>query len=88
LLHFRVVAVTAINAYRRVELVNTSKLYAGDLLDDIHQFVYADQLAAAQVDGFMNVALKNHSRAFQTIIDVHKAAALRTVSPDFDVASA
>src|SRR5205085_12301804 len=79
-----VVAVAAIDAFGSFQIVRALKLNAGDVFDQVHQTINGDQLAAAKIDRFENVAVKTCLGAFEAIIDIHEAASLMAIAPDFD----
>src|ERR1700722_10620189 len=79
-----IVTVTAVDALGGFQVVTALELDAGDALDDVHQLVDGNEFAAAEVDGFKNVAGQDGLSAFQTIINIHEAAGLVAVSPDFN----
>src|ERR1043166_3721359 len=81
----RVVAVAAVHALGRLEIVPALELDAGDGFDDVDEAVDRDDFAAAEVDRFEDVAVEDLLRAFQAIRDVHEAAGLIAVAPDFDL---
>src|SRR5712692_4912390 len=85
LLNERVVAVTAVHALGRVQVVGPLQLDTGDRLHDVHQPVDGDQFVAAQIDRLEDFAVQYGLRAFQTIIDVHETAGLLTIAPNLDL---
>src|SRR5207247_7731640 len=81
----RVVAVAAVDSLGRLQIVRALELDPGDVFDHIHQSIDRDELAAAQIDWFEDVALEDRLRAFETIIDVHETSRLMAVTPDLDL---
>src|SRR5262249_3808863 len=81
----RIVAVAAINAFRRLEIIRALQLDARDSLNDVHQSIDRYQFAAAQIDWLQNVARENRLRALQAIVNIHEAARLQTVAPNLDL---
>src|SRR5205085_5279675 len=56
-----------------------------DVLHDVDQLIYRDQVAAAKIQRLDKVAVHDHLRAFHAIVDPLKTASLFTVAPDFDL---
>ena len=84
LLDFSVVAVAAINAFGRLQIIASFELDAGNLLNDVNQTVYGHEFVAAEVDWFEDIAVHDRLCAFETIIDVHETAGLMAIAPDLD----
>ncbi len=83
-----VVAVAAVDAFGRVEIVVALELDAGDLFNDVDELVDGDEFVGAEVEGFADVALGDHLSAFGAVVDVHEGAGLLAVAPDFDLVGA
>ena len=85
-----VVAVTAGDSTRGVELVLARQLHAADLLGQRDQVVDLDQFAGAQVNRRRDqlLAVHDHVDALDAVVDIHEAAGLRAVAPDLDLAAA
>ena len=81
----RVVGVAAVHALRGLQVVGALELDAGDVLDDVDELVDGDELAAADVDGFDEIAVGEHLRALEAVVDVHERTGLVAVAPDLDV---
>ena len=79
-----VIAVSTIDSARRVEFVPAFQANAGYLLDNVDKLIDGDQLAAAKVDGFADVAFHNGLGAIGAVVDIHKAARLLAIAPDLD----
>ena len=60
------------------------QLDARDILDHVHQAVDRDEFVRAQVDRLLDLAVHDLENAFHAIVDVHEAAGLLAVAPDFD----
>src|ERR1051326_7202242 len=84
----RVVAISSADAFRRIEVVLSLQLYLRYVLGNIHKLINGYQFAAAQVDGLENVTFHDGCCTLQTVIDVHEAASLMAVAPDFNLSGA
>ena len=84
LLDQRVVAVAAVHAFGRGEIVTAFQFHPGDLFHDVDQLIDRDQLAAAEIERLDEIAVHDHLRSLHAIVDLHEAARLMAVAPDFD----
>src|SRR5262249_6716034 len=57
----------------------------GNIFHNIDKLVDGDKLTAAQVYWFADITFENGLRAIGAVIDVHEAACLLTIAPDFDL---
>src|SRR5271166_1743403 len=80
-----VIAVAAVDALGSAQIVIPLQLHARNLFGDVHKLVDGDQLAGTDVDGFQNVAFKEIDDALYAVVDVHEAAGLLSIAPDFDL---
>ena len=79
-----IVAVSAIDAFGRLQIIASFELDAGNLLNDVNQTVYGHEFVAAEVDWFEDIAVHDRLCAFETIIDVHETSGLMPVTPDLN----
>jgi prepilin-type N-terminal cleavage/methylation domain-containing protein/prepilin-type processing-associated H-X9-DG protein len=84
LLDLRVVAVAAVDAFWRIELVVALEFDAGDVFDDVDELVDGNEFAGPDVQRFGDVARGQLLCAVEAIIDIHEGAGLFAVAPDFD----
>src|ERR1700742_2743577 len=83
--NFSVVAVAAVDAFGRAEIVGALEPDAGDLFNDVHELVDGDEFAGAEVEGLADVAFGDPPGAVGTIVDIHEGARLFAVAPDLDL---
>src|SRR5262249_35090600 len=88
LLDQRVVAVAPVDALRRAQVVAPRELHARDLLHHVHQLFDGDELARAEVDRLVDVAVHDLADAEHAVVDVHEAAELLARAPDLDLVPA
>src|SRR5688572_11872539 len=82
----RVVAVAAVDALGRVEVVAAFELDAADVLGDVDELVDRDAFGAAEVDRVVpGLALGDYVDALEAVGDVHERAGLLAVAPDLDL---
>src|SRR5262249_41817653 len=86
LLDHRIVAAAPADSFRRVEIEATLQPHSGNPLDDVDQLVDADELIAADVDGFGHVTRHERPSARHTVVDVREGPRLLAVAPDLDLA--
>src|SRR5215472_2893281 len=79
-----VIAVAAIHALWRFEIVRAFKFDSGDALNDVHKAVDGHNLVAAEVKRFNDIAGENRLGSLQAIIDIHEAAGLMPIAPNLD----
>src|SRR5262249_31759820 len=86
LLDERIVAAATADAPRGVEIESTLQPDSGKPLDEVDQLVDRDDLVAADVDRFDDVAPHEGQRAGHAVVDVREGPRLLAVAPDLDLA--
>ena len=71
-----VVAVAAIDALRRAEIVVALQFDACKFLGEINELVDRDGLARTQIDGLHDFRVHHEVDALQAVIDIHETAGL------------
>ena len=79
-----VVAVAAVDAFGRAQIVIALQLDSRDFLDHVHELVDGDRFARTQVDRLQDVGVHDLLNAVGAIVDVHEAARLISAAPDLD----
>src|SRR3954468_10514200 len=72
----RVLAAAPAHAFWRAQVVTPLQFHAGDLFDDVDQLVDRDELVAADVNRFADLARQQRTGAVEAVVDVHEAAGL------------
>ena len=80
----RIVAVAAVDTLWRLQIIGALELNTGNVLDDIDQPVDGDNLTAAQIERFEDIAVQDGLRPFEAIINIHETAGLKAITPDLD----
>src|SRR5581483_1535861 len=81
----RIVAVAAFDSLGRTQVVTPLELDSRDVLHHVDQLVDRNQLAAAKVERFENIARQDRLRPMNAVIDIHETARLMAVSPNLDL---
>src|SRR5262249_8225332 len=71
-----VIAVTAVYALWRTQIVLTLQLNTRDLLDDVDELVHGHSLARTQIDRLFDVRVHNQPDTLDAVVDKHKASHL------------
>ena len=79
-----VVAVAAVYTFRSAPVVGAREPDAGNLFHKVDEAVDADKLTGPEIDRLVDVAVHNHLRTFDTVVNEHEAASLPSVPPDID----
>ena len=82
-----VVAVAAIHAFGSGEVVIVLELDAGDVFDHVVETFDRGQLVGTEIDRLEDVAVGDGEDSLDAVVDVHEAAGLLAVAPDFDFRS-
>src|SRR5712671_2330096 len=84
LLNEAVVAVAAVHAFWRGEIVAALQFHPGDALDDVDELIDTHQFATTKIQRIRAVTFHDHLRSLHAVIDPHEAARLMSVAPDLN----